>query len=336
MLAIAAVLVILWVLVPVGLGILVGTLLAFTVYHSYRSLVRRTRRPALVAAGMTALATVVVGGILAALSYALVRQGIELGARLPQAFAPGSRANVFLDEIAAPLAILGVSPQDIAGRLRGAIGDIATALAGLAAQTVGLLLDGLLALFFTAITMFFVLTRWKDLARRAEYMMPINPHHTRRLLRELRRIGRTAVVGNLGTAVIQGAIAGVGYAVARVPGAAFFGALTAIASLVPVVGTTLLWLPAALFLFGEGRVVSGVFLLVWGSLAVVGFCDYFVRPRLVGGGETMPTWMTLVALFGGIKLFGFIGFLLGPLLVGFALATLRLYGRTRRFRLGLR
>jgi predicted PurR-regulated permease PerM len=320
----------------VGLGVLVGTLLAFTVYHSYRALVRRTRKPTLVAAGMTLVATAVVGGIVVALAYALVRQGIDIGGRLPQAFAPGSRAAALLDRIAGPFAILGVSPRDIADRLRSGVGDIATALAGLAAQTLGLLLDGLLALLFTAITMFFVLTHWKDLAYRAEYMMPLNPHHTRRLLRELRRIGRTAVVGNLGTAVVQGTIAGVGYTIARLPGAVFFGALTAIASLVPVVGTSLLWLPAGLFLLAEGHVAGGVFVLVWSALAVVGLCDYAVRPRLIGGGATMPTWLSFVALFGGLKLFGFIGFLLGPLLVGFAVATLRLYGRTRRFRLGLR
>ena len=76
--------------------------------------------------------------------------------------------------------------------------------------------------------------------------------------------------------------------------------------------------------------------LVWGSLAVVGFCDYVVRPRLVGRGETTSTWLTLVAIFGGIKLFGAVGLLLGPLLTGLAASVLRLYERTRRFRLGLR
>jgi predicted PurR-regulated permease PerM len=104
---------------------------------------------------------------------------------------------------------------------------------------------------------------------------------------------------------------------------------------VPVVGTLLVWIPAGLALLLGGRTAAGIFELFWGSLAVVGFCDYVVRPRLVGRGETMSTWMTFVALFGGIKLFGFVGFLLGPLLVGVAMAVLRMYERTRRFRLGL-
>ena len=334
-LAAAAVLVIFWVILPVGLGVLLGTLLAFTVYHPYRSLVRRTRRPTLVASALVVAATLAVGGTLAAIAYALVRQGIDLVGRMPQSFAPGGRATVMLDRLAAPLAVFRVSPGDIAQRLRDAIGDIATALAGVAAQALGTVLDGLLALFFTAMTMFFVLTQWARIARSAEYLVPINPHHTRRLLRELRRSGRTVVVGNLGTALVQGAVAAVGYAVSRLPGAAFFGVLTAVASLVPVLGTMLLWVPAGLFLLAEGHIAGGTFELIWGSLAVVMLCDYVVRPKLVGGGESMPTWLSFVALFGGIKLFGFVGFLLGPLLVGISVAVLRLYGRSRRFRLGL-
>jgi predicted PurR-regulated permease PerM len=185
-----------------------------------------------------------------------------------------------------------------------------------------------------AITMYFVLRQWTELAKRAESLMPINPHHTRRLMRELRRLGRHVVVGNFGTAVIQGTVAGLGYAIARMPQAAFLGAVTAVASLVPAVGTVIVWLPAALIALAGGRTSAGVFELAWGTIAVVGFCDYVVRPRLVGRGETASTWLTFVALFGGIKLFGFAGFLLGPLLVGFAATVLKLYARTRRFRLG--
>jgi predicted PurR-regulated permease PerM len=228
-----------------------------------------------------------------------------------------------------------MQPADVVERVRGALGGIATSLAGWAAQFVGTVFNGVLGLFFMAITMYFVLRHWFELARRAEHLMPINPHHTRRLMREVRRLGRTVVVGNFGTAIVQGVIAGVGYAIARVPQAAFFGAITAVVSLVPTFGTLLVWVPAGILLIASGHAERGIFELVWGALAVVGFCDYVVRPKLVGRGETTSTWMTFVALFGGIKVFGVVGLLLGPLLVGVAASVLRLYERTRRFRLGL-
>jgi predicted PurR-regulated permease PerM len=330
-----AALAILWVLLPVGIGVLVGGLLALTLHRAYRSLAHRTQKPGLVALAMTGVTTLAVGGALGVLGYVLVLQGVTIVSALPQSFGPGGAAAGLVQRAARPLSALNLEPAAIADRLRGAAGAIATSLAHWAAQAVGIALDGLLALLFMSTTMYFVLRHWTELARRAEHLMPINPHHTRRLMREVRRIGRTVVVGNFGTALVQGLVAGIGYAIARLPQPAFFGAITAVASLVPFVGTLLIWVPAALFLLLGGRVESGAFLLAWGSLVVVGACDYFVRPKLVGRGQTMSMWLTLIALFGGIKLFGVIGLLLGPLLVGMALAVLRLYERTRRFRLGL-
>jgi predicted PurR-regulated permease PerM len=218
-------------------------------------------------------------------------------------------------------------------RLRGALGELATWLARVATQLAFIVADALLALFFMVFTMYFVLRNWVGLSKRAEHLLPINPHHTRRLMRELRRLGRAVVLGNFGTGLIQGGIAGVGYWVARVPQPAFWAAITTVASLVPVFGTLLIWVPAGLMLLLGGRPGAGMFELIWGATAVVALCDYVVRPRLVGRGQTMSSWMAFVSLFGGLKLFGFIGLLLGPLLAGLALAVLRLYERTRRFRL---
>jgi predicted PurR-regulated permease PerM len=332
--AIVAILAILWVLLPLGIGVLVGALLAFTLYRPYKPLVRRTRRPVLVALVLTTGATLLVAGTVGVLGYVLVLQGVAILSRVPEALSPGGGASLLVARLARPFAFF-ISPDELVGRLKGALGGIATSLAGIAAQTLGIVFDGVLAIFFMAITMFYVLLSWSDLARRAERLMPINPHHTRRLMREVRRLGRIVVVGNFGTALVQGLVAWVGYMFAHVPEPAFFGAITAVASLVPVFGTMLVWVPAGVFLLLSGHTGAGIFELVWGSVAVVGLCDYFVRPRLIGRGETLSMWMTFVGLFGGIQLFGFIGFLLGPLLVGTAVAVLRLYERTRRFRLGL-
>jgi predicted PurR-regulated permease PerM len=334
-LALIAVGVILWIALPVGIGILIGALMAFTLHHPYKPLVRRTKRPALMAAALTTVATIMVAGTLGLFLYVLVLQGIAVLATVPKALAPGGGAALFVQKALSPLSIVGISPEEVVDRIREALGAIATTLAGLAAQALGFAVDGLLAIFFMAITMYFVLRHWTEIARHVQRMLPINPHHTRRLMREIRRLGRIVVIGNFGTAVIQGIVAGIGYAIAHLPQPVFFGGITAVASLVPVFGTMLVWVPASLVLVFTGHVGAGIFLLVWGSVAVVGVCDYIVRPKLVGRGETMSTWLTFVALFGGLKLFGFVGFLLGPLLAGISVSILRLYERTRRFRLGL-
>jgi predicted PurR-regulated permease PerM len=331
-LAVAA---ILWVLVPVGVGVLLGALLAFTLNRTYRMLARRTRRPALVALGLTLATSAVVAGAIGALVYLLVLQGVAVLSDAPASLAPGGPVYLFLRGLVRPLAAFDVQPETAVTALRNALGDVATSLAGFAAQMVRFVVDSLLALFFMATTMYFVLLRWRSLAKRAEHLMPLNPHHTRRLMREVQRLGRTVVVGNFGTALVQGAVAGVGYWIANVPSPAFFGAITAVASLLPAFGTMLVWVPTGALLLVTHHSGAGVFELSWGLMVVAVFCDYVVRPKLVGAGESMSTWLTFVALFGGLKTFGFLGLLLGPLLVGVATSALRLYERTRRFRLGL-
>ncbi len=333
--AILATAAILWVLLPVGIGVIVGTLLAFTLHHTHKVLVRKTHRPVLVALGLTIAASTVVAGAVGVLAYLLVLQGVSVFAGLPDDLAAGGRADVFVHRLVLPLAPLHVNAESVVAHLREGLGNIASYVARGAAQVVMIITDGLLAVFFTAITMYFVLRNWPSLARRAEHLMPINPHHTRRLMREIQRLGRSVVLGNFGTALVQGVLAGVGFYIAHVPEPAFFGAITGVVSLVPAFGTMLVWVPAGVVLLASGHSGSGVFELAWGSLVVVGFCDYVVRPRLVGGSRTMSTWLMFVALFGGIKLFGIVGLLLGPLLVGVAVAALRVYERTRRFNLGL-
>ena len=333
--AILGVIAILWIVAPVGTGVMLGTLLAFAMYPTCSALSRRTQRPRLVAVAVTVLMTLAVAGTVGFLMFLVVQQGVVAFSKWPRSLAPGGPADTIMVRLAGPLRVLHIEPSTIAGRLSGALGNAAAFLAGWATQIAGTVADAGVALLFMATTMYYVLRRWSSLGRLAERMMPINPRHTRRLMREIRRLGQAVLIGNFGTAAVQGIVAWIGYAIARVPQAMLLAALTAVASLVPAVGTMLVWVPVGIILLATGHGVAGAFLLIWGTVGITGFCDYVVRPRLVGGGETMSAWITLVALFGGIKAFGFVGIVLGPLLVGIALEALCIYERTRRFRLGL-
>ena len=159
-----------------------------------------------------------------------------------------------------------------------------------------------------------------------ETILPLRPEHTRALLAAFRRAGRATLLGTVVTGVVQGALAGVGYWVTGVPEPVFFGIATAIASIVPAVGTLLVWVPAGIYLLVSGHVAWGIVELAWGLLVVVGFSDYVVRPRLVGD-EDMPLVLTFIALFGGLEVLGVAGLLVGPVLVSVALVALRLYAR---------
>lgn len=130
---------------------------------------------------------------------------------------------------------------------------------------------------------------------------------------------RGVVYGILGTALAQAVVAGIGFLIAGVPGVALLALLTFFASVVPVVGTALVWLPAAIWLFHQGATGWGIFMLIWG--VVVANLDNVVKPWLISQGSEMPFILIFFGVAGGALAFGFIGVFLGPTLlaVGFRL-----------------
>jgi predicted PurR-regulated permease PerM len=124
---------------------------------------------------------------------------------------------------------------------------------------------------------------------------------------------RGVVYGILGTALVQAVMAGIGFFVAGVPGAALLALLTFFFSVVPVVGTGLVWIPAAIWLFQQGSTGWGIFMIAWGLL--VGNVDNVVKPWLISQGSDMPFILIFFGVMGGALAFGFIGVFLGPTLL---------------------
>ncbi|MGO8838722.1 MAG: AI-2E family transporter [Limisphaerales bacterium] len=132
---------------------------------------------------------------------------------------------------------------------------------------------------------------------------------------------RGVVYGILGTALLQAIATGIGLLIAGVPGAMLLALLTFFASVIPVVGTGLVWIPAALWLFHQGLTGWGIFMLIWG--VGVANIDNFVKPWLISQGSDMPFILIFFGVVGGALAFGFIGVFLGPTLlaVGYRLVA---------------
>jgi predicted PurR-regulated permease PerM len=131
---------------------------------------------------------------------------------------------------------------------------------------------------------------------------------------------RSVVYGILGTALVQGVMAGVGFLIAGVPGSGLLGLLTFFLSIIPM-GPPLVWVPAAIYLFAKGAVGWGVFMVVWGLL--VSSVDNVVKPWLISRGTALPFIIILMGVLGGAIAFGFIGVFLGPTLLAVCYSFLR-------------
>jgi predicted PurR-regulated permease PerM len=328
-LALAAVVAIVWLALPFATGIVLGTLLAFTLDPVYLALRRRIRRP-VAASVITVFASLLfLLGALAAFVTRFVTRVAALANALRAQLHAGSELARWLDDATGWLSRFGISTNDLISQLEAGAGEIASRSASIAGSLASGVFSMALGLFFAVLTMHLVLLNWQRIVDGIALLSPLDPKHTRNLLAEFRRVGRMTISGTIVTGIAQGFLATVGFWITGVPQAIFFGVTTALASLIPAVGTLLVWLPAGLYLFAIGRPARGIIELAWGTLMVVGFSDYVIRPRLVGD-EAMPALLVFTALFGGLEVLGLSGLIVGPVIMALAVAVLRLYSADRK------
>jgi len=266
------------------------------------------------------------GGLFGILYFVVIRAATA-AQRLAAGFQPRGTYLKLVQHIEGFSASLPFGPLHLSERIQAFAEEAASQLAQSLGVIAGATMGGALTLFFTVMTTFFVLRHWPEILSRAERMLPLHPKHTRVVLWEFQKVGKEVFIGTMLTGLAQGVLAGVGYSIAGVYDVALLATLTAICSLVPAVGTLLVWLPVGLGLIIMDRVGAGVFTLLWGGLIVVGLSDYVIRPLLVGGQGHVPTLLTFIALFGGLEVFGLLGLIIGPVIAAVALALLRTYDR---------
>jgi predicted PurR-regulated permease PerM len=176
------------------------------------------------------------------------------------------------------------------------------------------LFGGLLELALSIFIAFFLFRNGAAIAAQLTTAVErIGGERGRHLLSVATKTVRGVVYGILGTALVQAVLAGIGFLVAGVPGPAFLALLTFFSSVVPVVGTALVWIPAALWLFHQGSTGWSIFMVIWG-LGVANV-DNVVKPWLISQGSDMPFILIFFGVLGGALTFGFIGVFLGPTLL---------------------
>jgi len=137
---------------------------------------------------------------------------------------------------------------------------------------------------------------------------------------------RGVVLGILGTAIVQGVLAAIGFWIAGIKAAPLLGLLTFLVSPVPI-GPPLVWVPAGLWLINTGETGWGLFVLAWGAL-VVSTIDNVIKPLIISRGSDLPFVLVLLGVLGGAVAFGFIGVFLGPVLLAVGYALLQAWVKT--------
>jgi predicted PurR-regulated permease PerM len=180
--------------------------------------------------------------------------------------------------------------------------------------------DLVVGFFLMLYLLFFFLRDGQRLARRIRQAVPLQEELERDLFAKFVDVIRAAIKGNIVVAAVQGALGGMIFWFLDIHAAILWAVLMAFLSLLPAIGTALVWLPVAIYLLVAGEIWQGIVLIAFGVL-VIGLVDNVLRPILVGKDTEMPDYLVLMSTLGGIAIFGLNGFVIGPVIAAMFVAV---------------
>ncbi|MFT4311463.1 MAG: AI-2E family transporter [Candidatus Woesearchaeota archaeon] len=155
-------------------------------------------------------------------------------------------------------------------------------------------------------------------------MIPLSQKHKQELVEKTKNVIFAVLYGQFLIALLQGIAGGIAFWIFGIPNPVFWGFIMGVLSFIPLLGPPIVWLPAGLYQIYIGEIVSGVGLILVGVLIIMNI-DNFLKPKLIGGKSGMHPIVVLVGILGGISLFGFIGFVIGPILLAISLLIIKFF-----------
>ena len=184
-------------------------------------------------------------------------------------------------------------------------------------------LGTLVGFFFMLFLLFFFIRDGQVMFSRLKRLIPVPEEHREQLFNHLASVARGVFYGIGLTAIVQGALVGIGFAIAGLPSPVVFGVLAAVLALLPAGGAAIVWIPAVLYLGISGHWPMAIFMLIWGM--VVSTSDNFLRPILVSRYAPVSAFTVFVGVVGGIAAFGTIGIVVGPVFLALVAAILQYF-----------
>ena len=313
---------------PFATAMLSALVLAIAFGPLHVRIERRVTKPSMAALVSTTIIVIAFLAPVALIITAIIRELTDAY----QALAPGAAsetANRLWGAVKPPLeamaARVGMNGNDLLEAGRERIREAGAAFVGQGVRVLSAASGGVVKTIVAIGVLYFLLRDGEKMRRSVVAWSPLGARHTETLLDSAEQMVTASVYGVIAVALAQGALCALGVWMAGLPSPLLWGVAAAIVSVLPLFGSTLVWLPAAGVLFAQGSIGWGIFMLAWGA-GIVGTVDNLVRPLVVGAKSPMHPLVIFVAILGGVEAFGLIGILAGPVTVA---VTVTLFGILR-------
>jgi predicted PurR-regulated permease PerM len=288
------------------------------VFHPLQEhMLRWTRQRANVASLMSTLALLVLLGVpVVIIALTAANEALAAAHYLSRKSAePGGLTGLVMGVVAQPLHLVGrwvdLTKFDISTIVRSNIQKLSVWTFSFGAAVLGNLARTIGSFFITLVVLFFLFRDGKQWAHRAGTLMPLSSAQVERLYGNIADTIVANVYGILSVGVAQGLLVGIAFRIVDVPSSLLLGLGAAFASIIPVVGSAVVWGTAATYFLVTGSIGKGIFLFVWGTV-VVSTIDNIIRPWVVSGRVELHPMVLLFFILGGVEAFGFLGLFLGP------------------------
>jgi len=328
MLAIALYLV--WeMLAPYLSAVFLASVLGISGFPLYAALEKRWRKPALASLVATLVIMALIAGPVLFLVVTVAREAQSLYQALSvSSQSQGGWTAWLSNAVQRPVAWLAQSTGMTVPNLQAALVERLQGAGNASLARIGALFGNVTATLTQAAITFFALYFFFQgvvhLQALAVRWIPLPRHRVTELIRVTADTIRANVNGTLVVAVAQGALMGVGFAIVGLPRFWLWSVVGTFCSLVPIVGTSLIWVPAVAYLALSGAWIRALVLLAW-CVVVVGFTDNLLRPWILRGSMPMNTFLVVLSIFGGIEYFGLAGVIAGPVVFSVTAALLRIF-----------
>ena len=231
--------------------------------------------------------------------------------------------DILQNSILAKVSLFGFDTSSI----KNFVMDIVSRSSGFFVNSAATIIQGttnfIFSLLIIVFSMFFFFVGGEAMLMKLMYWSPLPNKYDIRLFNKFRDVSYSTIISTFVVITAQGIVGGIGYFAIGMP--AFIpGILIAVASLVPMIGSTIIYIPTGIYLLATGQVWQGVFILLWGFL-IVGTIDNLIRMFMIKGKAHINPLFVFLAILGGVPLFGFWGIVIGPLIVSLAVTVFHIY-----------
>ena len=322
--AIAIALYLCWLMLRPFIAVLAWATVLVIVFHPiHKKLAQRIKRRGLAALLSSTLVILIVVLPLTFLAIAVTNELTDVARRLPPHMeelmgATGSISGRVFDWIHARLGIDAAQTQQfVVERLKG----FSATVIGQTLGIMGNLLSTIFKSFLVIITMYYLFRDGDKIARALPQVLPFGSRQSEALLARIDQVISASVYGVVTIATLQGFLGGIAFWVLGIPSPILWAVTLAFVCMIPIAGSFMVWLPAAIYLMLTGHVTKGILLILWGAF-VISTIDNFLRPKLIKSQTRLHELFVFFSVLGGMSVFGLLGVVLGPVVLAVTIGLL--------------